>query len=69
MKAVIQDIVTGHETPIADGTYAVYGDKDSRLRIVIRKQGDEEFIEINGDSTIEITPRASNSAYIRVSKY
>lgn len=68
MKAIMQDLLTGVETPIPDGSYAVYGDGYRKLRIIIRKHGDEEIIEINGDHTIEIIPRASNSVYIRVEK-
>lgn len=66
MKAVIQNILDSRETPISEDCIAVYGDKNSRLRIMVRKINDEEVIEINGDDAIQVLPRAANSIYIRV---
>lgn len=68
MKAVILDIVDNVETIIPEGSCAVFGEGQTRIRIIIREHGGKEVLEINGDDTLQIEPRAANSIFIRTKR-
>ncbi len=39
--------------------------KNRRIRVALRNEGDDYYVDVNGDSHISISPRAANSCYIR----
>lgn len=68
MKAVILDIVDNVETVIPEGSYAVFGEGRTRIRIIVRNESGKEVVEINSEDTLQIEPRASNSVFLRTQR-
>jgi hypothetical protein len=53
------------EVVLNDHSIIEFKVNDSRIRVALRNEGDDYYIDINSDSHISISQRAAYSCYIR----
>lgn len=64
----IVSLWNGHNQSIILNDYSVIEFKlknSTKITVSLRNEGDDYYVDINGDSHISISPRAANSCYIR----
>lgn len=53
------------EVVLDDRTTIEFKLNSSKIRVSLQHQGDDYYVDVNGDSHISISPRAANSCCIR----